>query len=63
MEKLHSFSAYELQLLLCGEQTPNWTRDDIINFTEPKFGYSRERLVDVACVWGGVGGCGLLSLS
>ena len=48
MEKLHSFSAYELQLLLCGEQTPNWTREDIINFTEPKFGYSRERLV----TWG-----------
>ena len=43
MDKLRSFSAYELQLLLCGEQTPNWSREDILNYTEPKFGYTRER--------------------
>ncbi|CAG0885275.1 unnamed protein product [Cyprideis torosa] len=52
MERLNAFSPEELSLLVCGEQTPVWTRQDILNFTEPKLGFSREsrgflRLVNV----------------
>ncbi|XP_022105219.1 E3 ubiquitin-protein ligase HECTD1-like [Acanthaster planci] len=42
MEKLHSFSPSELQTMMCGDQAPMWTRDDILNYTEPKLGYTRE---------------------
>lgn len=45
MDQLQTFSAYELKLLVCGEQTPQWTRDDILNYTEPKYGYTRDRYV------------------
>ncbi|PIK60002.1 putative E3 ubiquitin-protein ligase HECTD1 isoform X1 [Apostichopus japonicus] len=44
MDKLQSFSSGELQTLMCGDQAPNWTREDILNYTEPKLGYTRERL-------------------
>lgn len=52
MEKLHSFSPSELRTILCGEQAPNWTKEDIMNYTEPKLGYTKEspvfqRLVNV----------------
>uniref|UniRef100_A0A3Q2X7C6 E3 ubiquitin-protein ligase n=1 Tax=Hippocampus comes TaxID=109280 RepID=A0A3Q2X7C6_HIPCM len=43
MEKLSSFSHKEVQLILCGNQSPSWTSDDIINYTEPKLGYTRDR--------------------
>lgn len=43
--KLGSFSAEEVRLMLCGVQTPIWTREDIIAYTEPKLGYTRERFV------------------
>ncbi|VDO43994.1 Uncharacterized protein BM_BM2574 [Brugia malayi] len=38
--------------LLSGDQCPEWTREDIISFTEPKLGYTKEspgflRFVDV----------------
>lgn len=42
MEKLCPFTPDELQLMLSGEQVPQWTREDIMNYTEPKFGYTRE---------------------
>lgn len=60
MQRLQMFSAYELRLLVCGEQTPNWTREDIVNFSEPKFGYTRDRsvIIDCQCVSGGGGGGG-----
>jgi E3 ubiquitin-protein ligase HECTD1 len=45
MQRLQMFTPYELKLLVCGEQTPTWTREDIVNFTEPKFGYTKDRLV------------------
>ena len=45
MQRLQMFTAYELKLLVCGEQTPSWTREDIVNFTEPKFGYTKDRSV------------------
>ena len=47
MQRLQMFTPYELKLLVCGEQTPTWTREDIVNFTEPKFGYTKDRLVAV----------------
>ena len=39
------FTPHELRLLLCGEQAPSWTREDILNYTEPKHGYNRDRCV------------------
>ncbi|XP_053567838.1 E3 ubiquitin-protein ligase HECTD1 [Bombina bombina] len=54
MEKLSSFSHEEVQMILCGNQSPSWSSDDIINYTEPKLGYTREspgflRFVRVLC--------------
>ncbi|CAD6233691.1 GSCOCG00007258001-RA-CDS [Cotesia congregata] len=42
MEKLHAFSPEEIRAMLCGEQNPHWTREDLLNYTEPKLGYTRE---------------------
>lgn len=43
MNKLQIFSPYELRLLLCGEQSPSWTREDILKYTVPKYGYNNDR--------------------
>lgn len=43
MSKLASFSYDEVRLMLCGDQTPSWTREDILAYTEPKLGFSKER--------------------
>ena len=43
MEKLHAFSPEEIRVMICGEQNPQWTREDLLNYTEPKLGYTRER--------------------
>lgn len=45
MEKLSSFSHKEVQMILCGNQSPSWTAEDIVNYTEPKLGYTRDRCV------------------
>ncbi|XP_012221743.1 E3 ubiquitin-protein ligase HECTD1 isoform X1 [Linepithema humile] len=42
MEKLHVFSPEEMRAMLCGEQNPQWTREDLLNYTEPKLGYTKE---------------------
>ncbi|CAG9534153.1 unnamed protein product [Cercopithifilaria johnstoni] len=52
LRNLRMFVPRELQTLLSGDQCPEWTREDIINFTEPKLGYTKEspgflRFVDV----------------
>ncbi|EFO85309.1 hypothetical protein CRE_21657 [Caenorhabditis remanei] len=52
LSTLRAYSPEEVQRLLSGEQCPEWSRDDILNFTEPKLGYTREspgflRFVDV----------------
>ena len=52
MTKLHSFNPMELGSLLCGDQAPNWTHEDIMNYTEPKLGYTRERYVNTSFVSG-----------
>ncbi|XP_059376450.1 E3 ubiquitin-protein ligase HECTD1 isoform X7 [Carassius carassius] len=54
MEKLSSFSHKEVQMILCGNQSPSWTAEDIVNYTEPKLGYTRDspgflRFVRVLC--------------
>ena len=45
MRKLQIFSPYELKLMLCGEQSPSWTREDLLKFTLPKYGYTYDRYV------------------
>lgn len=43
MEKLAAFSPEEMRIMLCGDQNPQWSRDDLINYTEPKLGYTKDR--------------------
>lgn len=43
MEKLAAFSPEEMRIMLCGDQNPQWTRDDLLNYTEPKLGYNKDR--------------------
>ncbi|XP_065332241.1 E3 ubiquitin-protein ligase HECTD1 isoform X2 [Cloeon dipterum] len=52
LEKLRAFSPEEVRLMMCGNQNPQWTKEDLINYTEPKLGYTRDspgflRFVDV----------------
>lgn len=42
VEKLQIFSPEELQLLMSGERVPEWTREDILSYTEPKYGFTKE---------------------
>jgi hypothetical protein len=42
MSRLAGFSPSELRLLLCGDQSPGWTREDILNYSETKLGYTRD---------------------
>lgn len=46
MEKLAAFSPDEVRIMLCGDQNPEWTREDLVNYTEPKLGYTKERFVE-----------------
>lgn len=52
LRSLRVFAPDEVQTLLSGEQCPEWTREDVINYTEPKLGYTKDspgflRFVDV----------------
>ena len=52
MSNLRMFSPTEVMVLLCGEMTPSWTKEDLMNYTEPKFGYTKDsvgfvNLVDI----------------
>ena len=42
MEKLGSFTPAEVQTMLCGDQDPVFTKDEIMKYTEPKLGYTKE---------------------
>jgi len=42
IERLGSFAPAEVRTMLCGDQCPVFTREDIIRYTEPKLGYSRD---------------------
>lgn len=43
LSKLAAFSPEEARKMICGEQHPVWTREELMNYTEPKLGYSKER--------------------
>ena len=45
INKLAAFNPHEARKMICGEQHPAWTREELINYTEPKLGYSKERYV------------------
>lgn len=42
LNKLAAFTSEEIRKMLCGEQNPEWLREDIMTYTEPKLGYSKE---------------------
>uniref|UniRef100_A0A1L8DSR6 E3 ubiquitin-protein ligase n=2 Tax=Nyssomyia neivai TaxID=330878 RepID=A0A1L8DSR6_9DIPT len=42
LNKLAAFTPEEARIMICGEQNPEWTRDDLLNYTEPKLGYSKD---------------------
>lgn len=43
MEKLSAFTSQEIRIMLCGDQHPQWCKEDLLNYTEPKLGYTKER--------------------
>ena len=43
VERLGAFSPEEIRLMVCGDQQPHWTRQDLLTYTEPKLGFTRER--------------------
>ncbi|KAH8394178.1 hypothetical protein KR215_003788 [Drosophila sulfurigaster] len=42
LNKLAAFNPCEARMMICGEQYPQWTREDLMAYTEPKLGYSKE---------------------
>ncbi|XP_028141816.2 E3 ubiquitin-protein ligase HECTD1 isoform X2 [Diabrotica virgifera virgifera] len=42
IEKLAAFSPDEVRVMLCGDQNPEWTMEDLLNYTEPKLGYTKD---------------------
>ncbi|XKL65492.1 hypothetical protein PGB90_008912 [Kerria lacca] len=42
ISKLSAFTPIEIRLMLCGDQNPHWTREDLLNYTDPKLGYTKE---------------------
>lgn len=46
VNKLAAFTPDEARMMICGEQNINWTREDLLNYTEPKLGYTKDRYVE-----------------
>lgn len=46
VNKLAAFTPDEARIMICGEQNINWTREDLLNYTEPKLGYTKDRFVE-----------------
>ena len=42
LDKLEAFTPNELQTKICGDQHPVFTREEIMKYTEPKLGYSKQ---------------------
>ncbi|XP_034475002.1 E3 ubiquitin-protein ligase Ufd4 [Drosophila innubila] len=42
LNKLAAFNPSEARMMICGEQIPQWSREDLMAYTEPKLGYSKE---------------------
>ena len=47
IENLRVFQDDELKVLLCGDQFPQWTHDDILAYTEPRLGFTKSRFVSI----------------
>jgi E3 ubiquitin-protein ligase HECTD1 len=47
IEHLRCFNPHELKLLLCGNQWPSWTLDELLNYIESSHGFTRERFVKI----------------
>lgn len=43
LDHLQCFNPDELQLVLCGNQWPSWTLEDLLAYIEPSHGFTRER--------------------
>lgn len=43
LNKFAAFTPEEARMMICGEQHPEWTKEDLMNYTEPKLGYTKER--------------------
>lgn len=43
LNKLAAFNPSEARMMICGEQYPQWSREDLMAYTEPKLGYSKDR--------------------
>lgn len=43
IQKLSSFTPEEIKMMLCGDQCPRWTKEDLIRYTEPKLGFTKDR--------------------
>merc|ERR1712008_136799 len=41
-KQMDPFRSFEVKSMLCGDQSPVFTKEDIIKFTDPKLGYTRE---------------------
>ncbi len=48
ISKLSGFTPNEMRLMLCGDQNPHWTKEDLLNYTDPKLGYNKDRWVSVS---------------
>uniref|UniRef100_A0A1B6DIC7 E3 ubiquitin-protein ligase n=1 Tax=Clastoptera arizonana TaxID=38151 RepID=A0A1B6DIC7_9HEMI len=42
LSKLRAFTSSEVRVMLCGDQNPQWSREDLLNYTEPKLGYTKD---------------------
>ncbi|CAF3371074.1 unnamed protein product [Rotaria sp. Silwood1] len=42
LDHLQCFNPHELRLVLCGNQWPSWTLDDLLTYIEPSHGFTRE---------------------
>lgn len=43
LNKLAAFTPEEARKMICGMECPEWTREELMNYTEPKLGYSKDR--------------------
>lgn len=45
IDHLRCFNPQELQLILCGNQWPSWTLEDLLAYIEPVHGFTRDKFV------------------
>jgi len=42
LDKLNPFNPEEVRAMLCGDQCPVFTREEVLRYTEPKLGYTKD---------------------